>query len=97
MELWHPHGPGLKESQKTRKEAWIWTKTESLIDLSANSGGIRDTALIAWRRAWQCIPGLLPGESHGQRSPMGHKESDVTEVMCQAGSQLTHQIFFLSG
>ena len=49
MELWHPHGPGLKESQKTCEEAWIWTKTESLIDLSANSGGIRDRVLIAWR------------------------------------------------
>ena len=73
MELWHPHGPGLKESQKTCEEAWIWTKTESLIDLSANSGGIRDTALIAWSRAWQRIPELLPGDSHGRRSPMGQK------------------------
>ena len=51
MELWHPQGPGLKESPKTCEEAWIWTKTESLIDLSADSGGLRDTVLIAWRRA----------------------------------------------
>ena len=33
---------------------------------------------------WQPSPGLLPGESHGQRSltgcsPWGHKESDMTE------------------
>ena len=40
---------------------------------------------IAWRRAWQPTPVLLPGESHGQRSlegysPWGHKESDMTEV-----------------
>ena len=23
---------------------------------------------IPWRRAWQCTPVFLPGESHGQRS-----------------------------
>ena len=63
MELWPPQGPGLKESPKTCEEAWIWSETESLIDLSADSGGIRDTVLIACRMAWQRIPGLLPGES----------------------------------
>ena len=36
---------------------------------------------IPWRRAWQLTPVFLPGESHGQRSPVGHspyghKESD---------------------
>ena len=40
---------------------------------------------IAWRRAWQPTPVLLPGECHGQRSlegynPYCHKESDMTEV-----------------
>ena len=39
---------------------------------------------IPWRRAWQPIPVLLPGESHGQRrlvgyNPRGGKESDTTE------------------
>ena len=39
---------------------------------------------IPWRRAWQPIPVVLPGESHGQRSlagygPQGRKESDTTE------------------
>ena len=39
---------------------------------------------IPWRRKWQTTPVLLPGESHGQRSltgysPLGCKESDVTE------------------
>ena len=38
--------------------------------------------LILWRRKWQSIPVLLPGEFHGQRSLMGfssqgHKESDT--------------------
>ena len=39
---------------------------------------------IPWRRAWLHIPVFLPGESHGQSilvgySPMGPKESDMTE------------------
>ena len=40
---------------------------------------------IPWRRKWQPIPVLLPGESYGQRnlvgySPQHHKELDTTEV-----------------
>jgi len=27
---------------------------------------------IPWRRAWQPLPGFLPGESHGQRSLAGY-------------------------
>ena len=39
---------------------------------------------IPWRRAWQPTTVFLPGESHGQRSLVGHspwgrKESDMTE------------------
>ena len=39
---------------------------------------------ILWRRKWQPTPVLLPGKSHGQRSPVGyspwgHKESETTE------------------
>ena len=39
---------------------------------------------IPWRKAWQPIPVLLPGESHGQRSLAGYRrwgrnESDITE------------------
>ena len=39
---------------------------------------------IPWRRKWQPISALLPGESHGGRSqvgysPWGRKESDMTE------------------
>ena len=41
-----------------------------------------------WRREWQPIQVLLPGESHGQRnqagySPWGQKESDATEQLTQ--------------
>ena len=33
-----------------------------------------------WRRAWQPTPVFLPGESYGQRSLVGYKESDTTEA-----------------
>ena len=60
----------------------------------ANAGDIRDVGLIPasgrWhaltlKRAWQPMPGSLPGESHGQKSLVGsivHRvaESDLTEV-----------------
>ena len=41
---------------------------------------------MPWRRKWQPIPELLPGESHGPRSlvgysPWGCKESDTTEQL----------------
>ena len=40
--------------------------------------------LCIMRRPWQPTPGILPGESHGQRSladciPWGHRESNTTE------------------
>ena len=40
---------------------------------------------IPWRRKWQPTLVFLPGESHGQKSLVGHspwrrKESDMTEV-----------------
>ena len=30
---------------------------------------------MPWRRAWQLTPVFLPGESHGQKSPVGNKQS----------------------
>ena len=38
---------------------------------------------LPWRRQWHPTPGLLPGKSHGWRSPVGHspqrhKELDTT-------------------
>ena len=41
---------------------------------------------IPWRRKWQPTPVFLPGKSHGQRSLVVCKESDMTEHM--------HCIFF---
>ena len=45
---------------------------------------------MPWRRAWHPTPVFLPGECHGQRSPVGyspwgHRESDTTEA-----SEYTH-------
>ena len=42
-------------------------------------------SFMHWRRKWQPTPVFLPGESQGQRSltgyrPVGHKESDTTEM-----------------
>ena len=39
-----------------------------------------------WKRAWQLNPGVLPGESHGQRSlegysPRGHKDLYMTYTL----------------
>ena len=54
-----------------------------LLTVNTQEGGlpmqidVRDIRLdpsvgkIPWRRAWQPTPGFLPGESHGQRSPVG--------------------------
>ena len=43
-------------------------------------------SFMHWRRKWQPTPVLLPGKSHGLRSPVGyspwgHKESDTTEQL----------------
>ena len=42
------------------------------------------TSAFFWRRKWQPTPVFLPGEFPGWRSlvgysPLGHKESDMTE------------------
>ena len=61
----------------------------------ANAGQVRDMGLILesgrfpWQRAWQPTLVFLPGESHGQRSPVGYSpwgrtESDTTKATEQA-------------
>ena len=59
-------------------------------NLPARAEDVRDgfdpwVKKIPWKRAWQCTPVILPGESHGQRSlkgsgPWGWKDSDMTGV-----------------
>ena len=49
-------------------------------NMSANAGDVKSGRFhpwvkeIPWRRAWQLIPVVLPGESHGQRSLVGYSE-----------------------
>jgi len=58
-----------------------------------NAGDIKDVGLgpnpwvgkIPWSRAWQPTLIFFPGESHGQKSPVGYspwclKELDTTEM-----------------
>ena len=45
---------------------------------------LKTLSIIQWRRQWQPTPVLLPGKSHGQRSPLGCSpwgrcESDTIE------------------
>ena len=56
---------------------------------------------IPWRRKWQSTPGLLPGESHGQRSlvgysPWGLKESDTTERLHFTSLQGSFSLLYLT-
>ena len=68
----------------------------------ANAGDLRDVGsipqlgMIPWRRAWQPIPVLLPGESHGQRSlvdysPEHCKELDTTEQLSMHAYMITEE------
>ena len=43
---------------------------------------------IPWKRVWQPTPVFLPGESHGQRRLMGHKELDMTEATYQGHTHI---------
>ena len=58
----------------------------------ANAGDLKDEGFdpwvgtIPWRKKWKPTPAFLPGESHEQGnlvgySPLGHKESDMTEQL----------------
>ena len=53
-----------------------------------------------WRRAWQHTPVFLPGEFHGQRSPVGyspwgHKGLDMTERL-KFSFYVQHQLGIVS-
>ena len=66
-------------------------QVKNLPAMRETQGGVGKTP---WRRAWRPTPVLLPGESHGQRSLVGHspsgrKESDTTERLSPAQQILT--------
>ena len=53
-----------------------------------------------WRRAWQCTPVFLPGESHGQRglasySPWGYKKLDTTKRVNTAHNIHTYTCIYI--
>ena len=47
---------------------------------SGDSGFDPWVGKIPWRRKWQPTPVLLPGESQGQRSLVGHSPEGCTEL-----------------
>ena len=53
--------------------------------MSAYNAGDPGFEKILWRRKWQPTPVLLPGKSHGQRSPVGYspwgRRVDMTEQL----------------
>ena len=55
-------------------------------------GSIPSLGRNSWRMKWQPTPVFLPGESQGQRSPVGyspqgHKELDMTERLTHDTSE----------
>ena len=89
---------GMEECKKTTLDLKVGFKEYIYIGFSGGTSGKEPTCqcrrcercrfdpwvgMIPWRRAWQPIPVLLPGESHGLRSlvgyrPCGYKELDMT-------------------
>ena len=69
-------------------------------NLRASAGNMRHgfylwVGKILWRRAWQCTPVFLPGESPSTErpgySPWGCKESDMTKQI----NTHTHTVYIL--
>ena len=68
--------PGRLQSMGSRRVGHDWATSLWLF------------TFVHWRRKWQPTPVFLPGESQGQRSPVGcrlwgHTESDTTKVTQQ--------------
>ena len=68
------------------EEAKASTIASQVTQMKKNPPAMWETwvGTIAWRRAWQPTPVVLPEESHGRSSlagysPWGPKESDMTE------------------
>ena len=49
---------------------------------------------IPWRREWQPSPVFLPGESHGQRSLVGHRPWGLKELDMHTESGRKPRIIF---
>ena len=64
----------------------------------ASAGAIGDSGSIpgSGRSRTQPTPVFLPGKSHGQRSPWGHKESNTTELFMYADCTENHRHIFVA-
>ena len=49
---------------------------------------------IPWRRKWQPTPVFLPGESHGQRSPVGYSARGCKKIRHDWSNLTTHSILW---
>ena len=92
------------EYQQRGKQGWSLSAKwgdglqEIMVGLEKHS---KDFGLASspWSREWHPTPVSLPGESHGQRSlvghsPWGHKESDKTEHAHKASSSEVESHFY---
>ena len=66
------------------EESEIKLPTSAVSSKKQESSRKTSAFVLLWRRKWQPIPVLLPGESHGQKSlvgysPWGFKELETTE------------------
>jgi len=48
---------------------------------------------IPWRRKWQPSPVSLPGESQGQRNPVGYSPRGLTELDTTVATEHTSTLF----
>ena len=68
----------LTELRSSEGSSWASQVALVVKSLPANAGDVKRLRFdlwvgkIPWRRAWQPTPVFLPGEAHGQRSPVGY-------------------------
>ena len=67
---------------------WTWASLVALVakKLLAKAGDTRDAGSypwvgkVSWKRWWQPTPVFLPGEAHGQRSPVGYSPQGSSQM-----------------
>ena len=83
---WDPWLATVGLDQRIDHEISVWLSRLSIWLQCGRPGFNPWVGKIPWRRKWQSTPVLLPGKSHGQRSPVGYspwggKESNMTEQL----------------
>ena len=82
--MWTVNFQMFKLGLEKAEESQIKLPTSAVSLKKQESSRKTSASALLWRRKWQLIPVLLPGEPHGQKSlvgysPWGHKELDTTE------------------